>query len=239
MKISFIIPARNEEKLIGQTIQQFDLLKNKYDYEVIVSDGNSLDQTRAIAKELGAKVYVEKVTKNIAAGRNLGARHSNSDLFVFCDADTLFEDVLSFAKTVTDLFKDEKLVAATMKIQVFPNERTWKDHIFHFILNNVHRLSIALGVEFSGGQCQVVRGTHFWRVGGYDEDRAHGEDSFLFKKLSEIGKIQFIKECTILESPRRYRQIGHFKLIKMALISIIMQQFFNKKDYLEEWERTN
>ncbi|SNS59408.1 Glycosyltransferase involved in cell wall bisynthesis [Ekhidna lutea] len=238
MKLSFIIPALNEEKLIGQTLRQFDLLKGKYDYEVIVADGGSQDHTRAIAKKLGASVYVVQTVKNIAIGRNLGAKHANGDLFIFCDCDTLFEDILSFVELIINVFQNKKLVAATLKIQTFPNERIWKDQIFHFFLNNVIQLSIFLNIPFSTGHCQVVRREDFWVVNGYDENRSHGEDSFLFKKLSKIGKLSFIKNCTILESPRRYRKVGYFNLIKDALLSIF-KQIFMKKNHIKEWERIN
>ena len=45
-KISIIIPTLNEEKLIDQVLSQFDnKIKNKFNLEIIVSDGGSKDNT--------------------------------------------------------------------------------------------------------------------------------------------------------------------------------------------------
>ncbi|NQZ74996.1 MAG: glycosyltransferase [Ekhidna sp.] len=238
MKLSFIIPALNEEKHITQTLQQFQALEGHFDFEIIVADGDSTDKTRDIAETMGANVYVENIVRNIAAGRNLGAKKAQGDLLIFCDCDTLFENISSFTTKVINSFQDNNIIAATLKIQVFSNERNWKDRAFHLMLNNVIRSSIALGAPFSCGNCQIVRKEEFWRVDGYDETKAHGEDSFLFKKLSKIGKILYFSECVIYESPRRYRQLGHLSLIRQALLSIFKQHFF-KKNHLNEWERVN
>ena len=50
-KISIIIPTLNEEKLITQTLKQFDCdIKKNFGLEVIVSDGGSTDSTLEIAR---------------------------------------------------------------------------------------------------------------------------------------------------------------------------------------------
>ena len=58
--VSVIIPALNEEKLIEQTVRQFsDVVKEKYDVEVIVSDGGSTDNTLSIIEG-----KVDKIVKH-------------------------------------------------------------------------------------------------------------------------------------------------------------------------------
>ena len=53
-KISFIIPALNEEKRIAILIDKIKKLDKNYNYEIIVADGNSTDKTREIAEKMGA-----------------------------------------------------------------------------------------------------------------------------------------------------------------------------------------
>ena len=82
MKISIIIPAKNEEETIGEVIAK---AKN-YGDEVLVVDGHSTDRTREIAQELGAKVILDnKISKG--DGYKCGVKEAKGDIIVFIDAD--------------------------------------------------------------------------------------------------------------------------------------------------------
>jgi len=238
MKLSFIVPALNEEKFIERVIRQFDVLNGQFEFEVIIADGGSTDRTREIAQAFEAKVVIEDQVQNIAAGRNAGAKAASGDLLIFCDADTLIENVNLFAYRVVALFKDKNVIAAIPQLKIFPEERIWKDKLYHTFFNSFLRFSFFIKSPFSFGQCQVVRASAFDQVGGYDEDRTHAEDSFLIKKLNKIGTLKFLSDCTILESPRRYRKIGYLNSIRIGIVSAAMQILF-KKNYVQKWERTD
>jgi glycosyltransferase involved in cell wall biosynthesis len=97
--ISFIVPAWNEELLLGPTI---DAIKNSVRQltipsEIIVVDDHSTDQTADIAVAHGARV-VRVHHRQIAAARNAGAKQAHGDVLFFVDADTLItEDVVDAA----------------------------------------------------------------------------------------------------------------------------------------------
>src|SRR5688500_15680718 len=88
--ISFIIPAHNEERLIGRTLAAVHAAAGALNepYAVIVADDASTDATAAIAEGAGARV-VRVHNRQIAATRNAGAREARGDLFLFVDADTV------------------------------------------------------------------------------------------------------------------------------------------------------
>jgi glycosyltransferase involved in cell wall biosynthesis len=88
--ISFIIPAHNEEALIGRTLSALNDAAGALGepYEVVVADDSSTDRTAAIALEHGARVVAVN-RRQIAATRNAGARVSAGDIFIFVDADTV------------------------------------------------------------------------------------------------------------------------------------------------------
>ncbi len=93
--ISFIVPAWNEESVLGQTI---DAIKNSVRQfpatsEIIVVDDSSTDQTADIAVEHGARV-LRVQHRQIAATRNAGARQAHGDVLFFVDADTLVSEVV-------------------------------------------------------------------------------------------------------------------------------------------------
>jgi len=87
--LSFIIPAYNEELLIGQTLRAVNEAAEALDepFEIIVADDASTDRTAAIALNHGARV-VSSGRRQIAATRNVGARAAGGEMFFFVDADT-------------------------------------------------------------------------------------------------------------------------------------------------------
>lgn len=102
MRISIIVPAFNEEKLIVATLHNLQsaispFIKLGWQTELIVCDNNSTDHTAALAREAGAIVVFESQNQ-IARARNCGAASASGDWFIFVDADStpsaeLFADV--------------------------------------------------------------------------------------------------------------------------------------------------
>jgi glycosyltransferase involved in cell wall biosynthesis len=88
--ISFIIPAYNEEQLLGQTLTALSAAAQALGqpFEIVVVDDASTDRTGAIAQKHGARV-VPVAHRQIAATRNAGARAARGELFIFVDADTV------------------------------------------------------------------------------------------------------------------------------------------------------
>jgi glycosyltransferase involved in cell wall biosynthesis len=88
--ISVVIPAYNEERLLGATLAAVHAAAPAAGepYEVVVADDASTDRTAAVAERGGARV-VHVRHRQIAATRNAGARAAAGDLLIFVDADTL------------------------------------------------------------------------------------------------------------------------------------------------------
>jgi len=93
--ISFIIPAYNEERLLGSTLRAVYATAATVGepYEVIVVDDASSDRTSAVAISHGAHV-VRVSNRQIATTRNAGAHQARGDVFIFVDADTLVDDIV-------------------------------------------------------------------------------------------------------------------------------------------------
>jgi glycosyltransferase involved in cell wall biosynthesis len=93
--ISFIVPAYNEERLLGATLDALHAAGRAAgeSYELIVVDDASTDRTAIIAQRHGA-VLVSVAHRQIAATRNSGARKANGELFIFVDADTIVSEAV-------------------------------------------------------------------------------------------------------------------------------------------------
>jgi glycosyltransferase involved in cell wall biosynthesis len=92
LKISVIIPAFNEERLITESLGAVRMAMRAFvdrgwDTELIVCDNNSTDHTAELARAAGAKVVFEPVNQ-IARARNSGAAAASGDWLVFIDADS-------------------------------------------------------------------------------------------------------------------------------------------------------
>lgn len=88
--VSFVIPAWNEESVLGPTLEALSTARRHLTEpsEVIVADDSSTDQTAEIARKHGARV-VSVRHRQISATRNAGAREAQGDLLIFIDADTI------------------------------------------------------------------------------------------------------------------------------------------------------
>ncbi len=103
MKLSLVVPAFNEEKLLAATLAHVRrgmevFAARGWTCELIVCDNNSTDRTADIAHAAGARVVFERVNQ-ISRARNTGAAAASGDWLLFVDADSspspaLFADVL-------------------------------------------------------------------------------------------------------------------------------------------------
>jgi cellulose synthase/poly-beta-1,6-N-acetylglucosamine synthase-like glycosyltransferase len=88
--VSFIVPAHNEQQLLGRTLAALHAAAREVEvaYEVVVVSDSSTDDTAAIARAHGARV-IEVAHRQIAATRNAGARAALGARLIFVDADTV------------------------------------------------------------------------------------------------------------------------------------------------------
>jgi len=112
MKISVVLPCRNEEKAIGVCVKKIktalkkEKIKQK-DYEIIVSD-SSIDKSPEIAKKLGAKV----IKHNLVGYGNAyiqGLKHAKGDYIIMGDADNTY-DFLQIPEFIKQLDKGYDLI---------------------------------------------------------------------------------------------------------------------------------
>jgi len=92
LKISIVIPALNEERGIGKTIEAVNknyFKKHKWNLEIIIVDGDSKDKTREIASKKGARVILEK-RKGYGRAYKTGLANATGDIIVTGDADATY-----------------------------------------------------------------------------------------------------------------------------------------------------
>src|SRR3989344_6673407 len=103
-KITFVIPALNEEKAIKGVIREIPMKKLKtigYETEIMVIDNGSTDNTKKIAKKNGANVIVQPV-RGYGNAYKAGFANATGDIIVTGDADLTypFEDIPAFIELI-------------------------------------------------------------------------------------------------------------------------------------------
>jgi glycosyltransferase involved in cell wall biosynthesis len=227
--ISVVIPTLNEEKLILQTLQQFTPeLKKKYNIEVIVSDGGSTDATISLAE--GTADFILKKSddekQNISKGRNIGAINSRGSYVYFFNADTRIENISYFFERTFALMQKQKITALTMKFGVFPEEKRFSDSLFHTFYNTYVYVLNLIGMGMGRGECHIIKKEVFEKVNGYNEKLAAGEDFDLYRRIRKYGKVKYVRDLKVYESPRRYRKYGYAKVFmdwSKNAISVILK----------------
>jgi glycosyltransferase involved in cell wall biosynthesis len=92
VKVSIVVPAFNEEKLIANSVEAIRssceaLIERGWGWEIIVCDNNSSDRTAELARSAGASVIFEPINQ-ISRARNTGASVATGDWLIFVDADS-------------------------------------------------------------------------------------------------------------------------------------------------------
>jgi glycosyltransferase involved in cell wall biosynthesis len=213
--ISVIVPTKHEEKLLQGCLEQFTpQIRARYRLELIVSDGGSTDNTVGIAAAYAdyIAVHEEPYRQTIAEGRNRGAALANSELFIFVNADTRFDNIEQFLDRAVQRFEmDPSLSALACKVEVAEEERQLSDVLFHGMFNRyvwiVNRF-----IGMGRGECQLVRRSAFKAIGGYNPEMVAGEDFDLFHRLQSVGRVKYDPKLLVLESPRRYRKYGYMRV---------------------------
>ena len=106
MKISFVIPALNEEGIVGKTIRSIpteEIKEAGYEVEIIVVNNNSTDNTEQEARDAGATVFLE-MNRGYGNAYKRGFKEATGDIFVMGDADGTYplEQSLNFINYIVE-----------------------------------------------------------------------------------------------------------------------------------------
>ncbi|TXJ20102.1 glycosyltransferase [Brachyspira aalborgi] len=211
MAVSIIIPTLNEEENIENLLNNLKSLKG--DFEVIFSDGGSLDKTIEIIKNFGDYKII-KSERGRAKQLNNGAKESNKDILLFLHADSIIEeDVLI---KVENFIKNGNK-AGCLKIKFDSKKIIMR--LFAILSNlRVKYRNIAFG-----DQGIFIEKKLFEDIGMFD-DIPIMEDYKLSIKLKNVFPIKYI-DSYIISSSRRFEKNG---ILKTALLMQKLQYMFRR-----------
>ncbi len=209
--VSVVIPAYNEENYLPLCLESIKRQDYAGEYEVIVVDNASTDNTAQITRDWGAKVVYES-KRSPACARQKGVEVATGKIIAFIDADT--RAPAHWLSTIVWRFLCEpEMVAvsgpyAYCDAGKFSKISSYIGNFFNIITDQLFRKVFGKGGAIWG--CNfAVRRSALLEVGGFDTSiKFYGEEYELSLRLRKAGKGCIMPRLFVLTSARRLKRIG-------------------------------
>ena len=227
MKLSFVIPAWNEELLIGKTINAIRRSAKSHEFEIIVADDASDDRTAELAVSLGATL-VRCNNRQIGPTRNAGAAVATGDLLIFVDADTIISEAV--VRETVEAIENGAVAGGS-----FP-EFDGKIPFLAIILTPILKIMFRL-LHLAAGAYMFCIPESFGNAGGFDPKFFAAEEVHLSKKLHKEGPFKTI-HTGVVTSGRKFRTHSSLEILStFFLVSIPGVRNIKKRKNLWYGER--
>lgn len=184
LKVAAAIPCYNAGSTIANCISSLDSQTRRPD-QIIVADDGSTDGSAIIAAYAGAEVISAGENVGLSSARNLLWRHTDADIVVFLDADTVaHEDLI---ERLLQHFDSEDVAGVGgqgIEARIENIYDLWRKHTAAQTQGD----SAIADTEVLFGLCCSYRRSALERVSGFDPFfRSNGEDHDISIRLRQAG----------------------------------------------------
>ncbi len=182
--ISVVVPAFNAEQTIGACLDSLRAqTAPRGDYEIIVVDDGSTDQTRAVAAARSIRVLTQP-NRGPAAARNLGAQNARGDILLFIDADSVPD--VRWIEAMTAPFADASIAGVSGEKKTRQTNLVARfvqlEYDFKYDRMDARGLTDFIDSSTAGYRREI-----FLSNGGFDTTLMEAEDTDLSFRLAERG----------------------------------------------------
>lgn len=197
VKVSVIIPAYNAAQFLADTLQS--VRSQSYDdYEIIVIDDGSTDDTRAVVESFPGIRYHYQSNRGPAAARNAGLRLAQGEYLAFLDADDLWRPEM-LQSCISILEEHPEIGAVQVKWlpidgsgKLIGNETSWQPW------RGDVRERLLIDIPFNTSSI-VWRRDYWEQIGGYDETPETNDDWINWMRIVYKGcQFECIAEPLVL-----------------------------------------
>ena len=222
VKISVVIPAFNEEKLIGATLRSIQAAgaafeKMGWAREMVVCDNNSTDATAALARAAGAQVVFEPINQ-IGRARDTGAAAASGEWLVFVDADSRPSREL-FADAAAEI-QSGRCLAGGCTVRM--DARSLAGDLGTGLWNQISRIA-----RWTAGSFIFCEKAAFEKIGGFNEELFASEEIDLSRRLKKLArqegkKIVILHRHPLETSARKlslYTRLEYLRFLRKAIFN--------------------
>lgn len=256
MLISIIIPTLNRSASLKRTIDSIANQKYQAEYELIVIDNGSTDDTKLIQdflkQNFKRQQYHYHAVPGLLACRHLGANEATGDILVFLDDDVELNK--SYLKGVDNLFLNRNVHLATGPC--LPKYETkapdWLDYLWTATAHGKHCGALSL-MDFGNSKIEIdpnfvwglnfcIRKSTLFEVEGFNPDtmperlqrfQGDGETGLTIKAKKKGIKAYYIPELSLYHHIPKSRLTTEY-MIKRSFFQGVCNSFTQiREDYFE------
>lgn len=221
---SIVIPAYNEADYISDTIESLEDQTFDGNYEIIVVDNNSTDDTYEIAKKGGVKVVKEK-NVGVCWARQKGSEQARGGIIISADADTIYSR--GWLEKIDKTFKKRPHLVAIAGPCIFSDAPAW-GRIYPKLLFGLVTFGFkTFRKTFYGSGTNIAFKKSAWE--GYDTSLTQGGDELdLLSKLRKKGCVYFDNKNPTYTSSRRLTRGFFYNFFVTFLTYYILEYYLSK-----------
>ncbi len=190
--VSVIIPTFNRWPMVGEAVDSV-LAQTVSDYELIVVDDGSTDETPLRLRDYGARLTVlTQSRRGVAAARNEGVRHATGSYLAFLDSDDLWHP--------RKLRRQLDFMESNPAVEICQTDEIWIRDGVRVNPRNKHRkpsgdiFRASLELCLVSPSAVMMRRELFERARGFDESLPVCEDYDLWLRISKDTQVPLISE---------------------------------------------
>jgi glycosyltransferase involved in cell wall biosynthesis len=194
-RVSVVIPTYNSAAMVKEAIDSV-LAQTYSDFEVVVMDDGSTDDTESVVRQFGDRVrYFKQENQGVSAARNAGIKRSRGDYLAFLDSDDLWLTE-KLAEQIPLLERDPKLGLVYCDWTVVSGRTLLQSSYLKGLpaaSGYVFDELIQSGFILTSGV--VMRRAGLNDVGNFDTSLTIAQDYDLWLRISYRWKVQLVDKC--------------------------------------------
>lgn len=230
--VSIIIPAFNAARTVERAVesifnQTFD------DYEVLVVDDGSTDDTVASLSRFGSRLKViQKANAGVSVARNVGVASSKAPLLAFLDADDEWMPG-KLALQMGRLSGRSEFVASFMSLILHDDATGIRRPLIYRHRPNLIEDLLLHSCIVGAPSSVIIRRDAFNRLGGFDPNLSQCADWDMWLRLVESGAVDVVEEPHVIYHLHSSNMSRNVRLLEADTRAVLDKWFSANRP---EWE---
>ena len=227
--VSVVIPAFNEEEHLPICLASLAAQETDTNFEVIVVDNNSTDNTSGVAKKFEKQLnlrIIKELKRGRGAARFTGFKYAAGSIIFSTDADTVVPE--NWIEEYLKKFKKDPSLVAVTGIPQIRDFDVLKNSVFNLTVPQFLKINyLAFGHPGLSGFSFAIKESAYDEAGGFDPVTDCYEDLDLAHSVHKVGKIALVTKPPVFFSGRRFEKgllAGYSEYVKSFIDMFLLKK---------------